>query len=147
MSSDHQQVDLRVGGEAREVRVEPAPARAHGQVRLALAVELAHPCPQIAQHLLVQLGRHPPVRLIRGRAAAPTLLGLDSWNEIAVPPDLSEVFTTPEYAQWNSLRESDNARFIALTLPRVLAREPYSQDGNAVVEEFNFIEETDGHGG
>jgi len=78
---------------------------------------------------------------------APGLLGLDSWNEIAVPPDLSEIFETPDYAQWNSLRDSENARFLALTMPRVLAREPYSQDGTSVVEEFNFEEETDGHGG
>ena len=79
--------------------------------------------------------------------ASPTLLGLDEWNEISQPPDLSEIFETPEYAQWNSLRDSENARFVALTLPRVLAREPYGQNSNAVVEEFNFEEETDGHGG
>ncbi|WP_421701018.1 type VI secretion system contractile sheath large subunit [Aliiroseovarius sp.] len=80
-------------------------------------------------------------------SAGPALLGLDSWNEIATPPDLSEIFETPEYAQWNSLRDSDNARFLALTLPRVLSREPYGPDSNSVVEEFNFEEETDGHGG
>lgn len=68
--------------------------------------------------------------------ASPTLLGLDEWNEISQPPDLSEIFETPEYAQWNSLRDSENARFVALTLPRVLAREPYGQNSNAVVEEF-----------
>lgn len=77
----------------------------------------------------------------------PAVLGLDSWNEINTPPDLSEIFDTPDYAQWNSLRDSPNARFLALTMPRVLAREPYSQNGNAVCEEFNFEEETDGHGG
>ena len=80
-------------------------------------------------------------------SAAPTLLGMDSWNEIATPPDLSEIFETPEYAQWNSLRDSENSRFVALTLPRVLAREPYSQNSNSVCEEFNFEEETDGHAG
>lgn len=79
--------------------------------------------------------------------ASPSLLGLDSWNEISIPPDLSEIFETPEYAQWNSLRDSENARFIGLTLPRVLAREPYGPNSNAVCEEFNFEEETDGHGG
>ena len=79
--------------------------------------------------------------------ASPSLLGLDSWNEISIPPDLSEIFETPEYAQWNSLRDSENARFIGLTLPRVLAREPYGQNSNSVCEEFNFEEETDGHGG
>jgi type VI secretion system protein ImpC len=80
-------------------------------------------------------------------AASPALLGLDSWNEIGTPPDLSEIFETPEYAQWNSMRDSQNSRFVALTLPRVLAREPYGQNSNSVVEEFNFEEETDGHGG
>jgi type VI secretion system protein ImpC len=80
-------------------------------------------------------------------AAAPELLGLDSWNEISDPPDVSEIFETPEYAQWNSLRDGENARFLALTLPRVLAREPYGPNSNAVVEEFNFVEETDGHSG
>ncbi len=80
-------------------------------------------------------------------AAAPELLGLDSWNEISDPPDVSEIFETPEYAQWNSLRDGENARFLALTLPRVLAREPYGPNTNSVVEEFNFVEETDGHSG
>jgi len=79
--------------------------------------------------------------------ASPNLLGLDDWNEISAPPDLSEIFETPEYAQWNSLRDSENSRFVALTLPRVLSREPYSQNSNSVVEEFNFEEETDGHAG
>lgn len=80
-------------------------------------------------------------------AASPSLLGLDSWNEIGTPPDLSEIFITPDYAQWNSLRDSQNSRFLALTLPRVLAREPYGQKSNSVVEEFEFEEETDGHNG
>ncbi len=80
-------------------------------------------------------------------AAGPTLLGMDSWTEIANPPDLGEIFDTPDYAAWNSLRDSENSRYLALALPRVLSREPYSQNSNSVVEEFNFEEETDGHAG
>lgn len=80
-------------------------------------------------------------------AAAPTLLGMDSWTEMPNPADLSEIFDTPDYAAWNSLRDSENSRYLALTLPRVLSREPYTQDGSSVVEEFNFVEETDGHDG
>ncbi len=79
--------------------------------------------------------------------ASPELLGMDSWTEISNPPDLSEIFDTPDYAAWNSLRDSENARFVALTMPRVLSREPYSQNSSSVVEEFNFEEETDGHAG
>ncbi|MFV0294365.1 MAG: type VI secretion system contractile sheath large subunit [Paracoccus sp. (in: a-proteobacteria)] len=80
-------------------------------------------------------------------AAAPELLGMDSWTEMSAPPDLSEIFDTPDYAAWNGLRDSENSRYIALTLPRVLSREPYGQDSNSVVEEFNFEERTDGHEG
>ena len=80
-------------------------------------------------------------------AAAPSLLGMDSWTEMGTPPDLSEIFETPEYAGWNSLRDNEDSRYIALTLPRVLSREPYGQNTNSVVDAFNFEEETDGHAG
>ncbi|MGR3467807.1 MAG: type VI secretion system contractile sheath large subunit [Shimia sp.] len=80
-------------------------------------------------------------------SAAPRLLGLESWNDIANPPDVEELFTASDYAGWNSLRESENARFLGLTLPRVLARAPYAPDSAMTVEEFNFVEDTDGHGG
>lgn len=79
-------------------------------------------------------------------AAAPELLGLDSWNEIGVPDDISTIFTGTEYAGWNSLRDSENSRYIALTAPRVLARLPYGEKGERV-DEFRFEEETDGHSG
>ncbi|MEP1520412.1 MULTISPECIES: type VI secretion system contractile sheath large subunit [Ascidiaceihabitans] len=80
-------------------------------------------------------------------AASPELLGMDSYNEMDVPDDIGSIFDRPEYAKWNGMRESENSRYLALTLPRVLAREPYSQNTNSVVEEFNFEEETDGHDG
>lgn len=80
-------------------------------------------------------------------AAGPRLLGLESWNDLSNPPDIEDLFTASDYAGWNSLRESDNARFLGLTLPRVLAREPYGPDSTMTVDEFNFIEDTDGHEG
>ena len=79
--------------------------------------------------------------------ASPELLGMDNWTEIDTPPDLSEIFDTPDYAAWNGLRDSENSRYVALTLPRALSREPYSQNSTSVVEEFNFEEDTDGHEG
>lgn len=79
-------------------------------------------------------------------AAGPALLGMDSWNELGNPRDLSTVFDTPDYAGWHSLRDSENSRYLALTMPRVLARSPYGQNGEPV-DEFNFEEETDGHEG
>lgn len=79
-------------------------------------------------------------------AAAPTLLGMDSWNELGNPRDLSTVFDTPDYAGWNSLRDNENSRYLAITLPRILSRSPYGQNGEPV-DEFNFEEATDGHEG
>ncbi len=80
-------------------------------------------------------------------AASPELLGLDTWSELSAPPDISEIFLRPEYAKWNGLRDREDARYLALTMPRVLAREPYSQDSKSKVSEFAFEEETDGHKG
>ena len=78
--------------------------------------------------------------------AAPTLLGMDSWTELSNPRDLSKIFETPDYAGWKSLRDSENSRYVALCMPRVLAREPYGAK-SIPVEEFEFEEETDGHKG
>src|SRR5678816_4083458 len=76
--------------------------------------------------------------------ASPTLMQMGSWQELANPRDLTKIFTTPEYAAWRSLRESEDARYVGLAMPRFLARLPYGAK-TSPVEEFNFEEET--HGG
>ncbi|MDT0681940.1 type VI secretion system contractile sheath large subunit [Roseicyclus sp. F158] len=79
-------------------------------------------------------------------STSPSLLNMDSWNELGNPTDLMSIFETPDYAGWKSLRDSENSRYVALTAPRMLAREPYGQN-NLPVDTFNFEEETDGHTG
>jgi len=74
-------------------------------------------------------------------AAAPTVMGMDSWQELANPRDLAKIFSSPEYAGWRSLRESDDAKYIGLAMPRFLARVPYGAK-TSPVEEFDFEEET-----
>src|SRR5678815_6143454 len=76
--------------------------------------------------------------------ASPTLMQMGSWQELANPRDLTKIYTTPEYAAWRSLRESEDARYVGLAMPRFLARLPYGAK-TSPVEEFNFEEET--HGG
>ena len=76
-------------------------------------------------------------------AAAPSVLQMESWNELANPRDLTKIFQTPEYAAWRSLRESDDARYIGLTMPRFLARLPYGAATDPV-EAFAFEEDTAG---
>jgi type VI secretion system protein ImpC len=73
--------------------------------------------------------------------ASPRAMQMDSWQELANPRDLTKIFTTPEYASWRSLRESEDARYIGLAMPRFLSRLPYGPKTNPV-EEFDFEEET-----
>jgi type VI secretion system protein ImpC len=76
-------------------------------------------------------------------ASGPGLMQMESWQELANPRDLTKIFTTPEYAAWRSLRESDDARYIGLAMPRFLSRQPYGAKTNPV-EAFNFEEDTAG---
>ena len=75
--------------------------------------------------------------------ASPTVMQMGSWQELANPRDLTKIFTTPEYAAWRSLRESEDARYLGLAMPRFLARLPYGAKTNPV-EAFNFEEDTAG---
>jgi len=76
-------------------------------------------------------------------AASPTAMGMDSWQELANPRDLAKIFSSPEYAGWRSLRESDDAKYVGLAMPRFLSRVPYGAK-TSPVEEFDFEEETGG---
>lgn len=73
---------------------------------------------------------------------APSVMQMDSWGELTNPRDLTKIFSTPEYAAWKSLRESDDSRYIGLAMPRFLARLPYGGKTDPV-EEFDFEEETE----
>ena len=74
---------------------------------------------------------------------SPNLFGFDSWQELTKPRDLGAIFGTPEYAPWRSLRAKEDTRYVALTMPRVLARSPYGANAEPV-EEFAFEETTGG---
>ncbi|WP_281557756.1 type VI secretion system contractile sheath large subunit [Thalassomonas sp. RHCl1] len=76
-------------------------------------------------------------------AASPKMLQMDTWSELTNPRDLTKIMSTPDYAPYNSLRESDDAKYIALTMPRVLARLPYGADTEPV-EEFDYEEDSSG---
>jgi type VI secretion system protein ImpC len=74
-------------------------------------------------------------------AADPSIMNLSSWQELSNPRDIAKIFSTPEYMAWRSFRESDDSRYVALAMPRVLSRAPYGAKSNPV-EEFNFEEDT-----
>lgn len=76
-------------------------------------------------------------------AAAPSLLNMESWQQLGDPRDLTKIFQTADYAAWRSLRDSEDSRYLALTLPRFLARMPYGAKTNPV-EGFDFEEDVEG---
>ena len=73
--------------------------------------------------------------------SSPTVMGMDSWQELSNPRDLTKIFQTPDYAAWRSLRESEDSRYIGLAMPRFLARRPYGAKSDPVAE-FDFEEDT-----
>ncbi len=72
-------------------------------------------------------------------AADSSIMGFDSWSELSRPRDLAKIFDSVEYAKWKSFRDSEDSRFITLTMPRVLARLPYGETTNPI-DSFNFEE-------
>lgn len=76
--------------------------------------------------------------------ASPSVMQMESWQELANPRDLTKIFTQNlEYTAWNSLRESEDSRYIGLAMPRFLARLPYGINTNPV-DNFEFEETTEG---
>jgi type VI secretion system protein ImpC len=75
-------------------------------------------------------------------SASPELFGFDNWEELTKPRDLEKIFTTTDYIKWRSYRDSEDSRFVTLTMPRVLARLPYGAMTKPV-EQFSY-EEVDG---
>ena len=74
-------------------------------------------------------------------AAAPAVMLMESWGELANPRDLTKIFQTPEHASWRSFRESEDSRYVGLAMPRFLARQPYGAKTDPV-EAFDFEEDT-----
>jgi len=76
-------------------------------------------------------------------AASPSMMNLDDFTQISGIRDMSKVFDSTEYAKWKSFRQSDDSRYVALTLPHILMREPYGHDSRQI-EDFAYEEAVDG---
>jgi type VI secretion system protein ImpC len=75
--------------------------------------------------------------------ASPSTLQMQSWQELANPRDLAKITGNLEHVAWNSLRDTEDARYVGLAMPRFLARLPYGARTHPV-DEFHFEERTDG---
>jgi type VI secretion system protein ImpC len=76
-------------------------------------------------------------------AAAPQLFGWDSYTELSEVRDLAKIFDRTEYAKYRSFRESEDSRYVGLTLPHTLMRLPYGSE-TVPTETFRFEEDVDG---
>jgi len=72
-------------------------------------------------------------------SAGPEFFGIDDFNELPKVKDLESHFDGPDYVKWQSFRESDDARNVALAMPRFLLRLPYDSKDNPV-KAFNYNE-------
>ncbi len=77
-------------------------------------------------------------------AAGPQFFGLENFNGLPNLKDLKSIFEGPQYTKWQSFRESEDARYVGLTLPRFLLRLPYGPDTQPV-KSFNYQEDVSGN--
>ncbi|MBV7477379.1 type VI secretion system contractile sheath large subunit [Pseudomonas sp. PDM31] len=76
-------------------------------------------------------------------SVGPAFFGKRSMEEVAAIKDIGNYFDRAEYLKWKAFRESDDARYIGLLMPRVLGRLPYGPD-TVPVRSFNYIESVKG---
>ena len=76
-------------------------------------------------------------------AASAGLFGMESFEELAGPRDLSMIFQGTEYIKWRSFRDSEDSRYVGLVLPHVLGRLPYGEATDPV-EAFRYEEDVTG---
>ncbi len=75
--------------------------------------------------------------------AGAEMFNLENYTQLDQPRDLAKIFDTTEYAKWKAFRDSEDSRYVALAMPRMLLREPYGSK-TVPVEAFNYEEEVDG---
>ncbi|HEC51589.1 hypothetical protein LCGC14_0090750 [marine sediment metagenome] len=65
-------------------------------------------------------------------SAGPQFFGLESFTGLPDIKDLKDHFEGPQFAKWQSFREQEDSRYVGLTLPRFLLRNPYDPVENPV---------------
>ncbi|WP_054178835.1 type VI secretion system contractile sheath large subunit [Trabulsiella odontotermitis] len=66
--------------------------------------------------------------------------GLDTWAELPGIKDPAAIFEGPAYSKWRALRDAEDSRYLGLTAPRFLLRQPYAPGENPV-KSFNYRED------
>lgn len=76
-------------------------------------------------------------------SVSPQFFGCDTVAELEAIKDLDGLMNHPKYGSWNALRDSEEAAYIALTLPKYISRLPYDPETNPC-REINFTEKVAG---
>lgn len=76
-------------------------------------------------------------------SVGPAFFGKDTMEEVAAIKDIGNYMDRAEYIKWHAFAQSDDARYVGPTMPRVLGRLPYGPDTNPV-RSFNYVERVKG---
>ncbi|MBT8674956.1 type VI secretion system contractile sheath large subunit, partial [Yersinia pestis] len=76
-------------------------------------------------------------------SVGPEFFGKENMEDVAAIKDIANYFDRAEYIKWKAFRDSDDSRYIGLTMPRVLGRLPYGPD-TVPVRSFNYVEQVKG---
>lgn len=76
-------------------------------------------------------------------SASPKFFGCETMAEVNQLRDITGLFNTPRYSAWNALRDTEEAAYVGLTMPRYMARAPYDAMYNPA-EGITFTEKVRG---
>lgn len=62
-------------------------------------------------------------------AASPQLFGLDHYSDAGAALDLTEILAGADRQRWRNLQSREDARFVSVLMPRLLARPPWADEG------------------
>ena len=145
-------VDQRLRGLARDPEVGPVSPRLLGRVRRPRRQALRDDVRELrlraraAGHRSaaeVRRGRRHGARAVPRPTPAPSSSASDSYLNLPKLKDLKSLFEGPQYTRWRSFRESEDARYVGLCMPRFLLRLPYGEK-TVPVKSFNFTEDVVG---
>jgi len=73
-------------------------------------------------------------------AASPAFFGILDYSTLPHLKDIKAILEGAQYTKWQSFRESEDARYVGLALPRFLLRLPYGPETQPV-KSFNYQED------
>jgi type VI secretion system protein ImpC len=76
-------------------------------------------------------------------AAGSEMLNIPSFQDLSNLKEIKDILEGPRFAKWRGLRETEDSRYLGLTMPRFLLRQPYDPAENPV-RTFNYRETIDG---